>query len=74
MFLGSYGIIPVNTLQQENGYDCGIHVLCNVDVIVNHVLKEKTILPDCPLADRSSVNNKRVNILSIIKNLRSTNP
>lgn len=69
MFLGDCGIMPINTLQQENGYDCGIHLLCNVDVLVEHFLKKKTILPDCPLANMSAVKQKRADLVSVIKNL-----
>lgn len=71
VFLDEYEIILMDSIQQENHYDCGIHVMCNVDVIVKHFLKNNIILLKCPSASICTVKKKRNNLLSIIKKLKS---
>lgn len=69
VILDNRGITSLDCLQQVNGYDCGIHVLCNVDVIVQHVKQTNGIMSVCPKADVQSVRNKRCQLLVIINNL-----
>jgi len=56
-------------LQQTNGYDCGIHVLCNAENIAHHVFNKKRVDGVSQLSN-SSVNRKRGEILNIIKELQ----
>ncbi|KAL1497436.1 hypothetical protein ABEB36_008410 [Hypothenemus hampei] len=59
------------TLQQNNGYDCGIHVLCNTEQLAsyaNHYGK----LSGCPKVTAEHVQNKRWEILDIIEKLRKS--
>lgn len=58
-----------SALQQTNGYDCGIHVLCNTENLANFALKYRKI-EGCPLVERENVYNKRREILDLIKKLR----
>ncbi|CAG9767333.1 unnamed protein product [Ceutorhynchus assimilis] len=59
----------VSTLQQNNGYDCGIHVLCNTEQLAsyaNHYGK----LKGCPKITPDQVQKKRWEILDIINKLK----
>ncbi|KAF2893612.1 hypothetical protein ILUMI_12561 [Ignelater luminosus] len=56
-------------LQQTNGYDCGIHVLCNAENIADHASRYRRI-EGCPVVDRESVLTKRSEILDLISSLR----
>ncbi|XP_077291700.1 SUMO peptidase family member deneddylase 1 [Arctopsyche grandis] len=67
--IGNRGITSLDCLQQINGYDCGIHVLCNVDLIAKHVKQTNGIMPLCPKAEAESVRNKRCQLLVIISEL-----
>jgi len=65
--VGRYEEVP--SLQQNNGYDCGIHVLCNTEQLAsyaNHYCK----LRGCPKITPTQVLNKRLDILEIIEKLR----
>lgn len=64
---GSIESVP--SLQQTNGYDCGIHVLCNVEQLANHAIHYKRI-KTCPRLPPESVGMKRKEILSIIEQLK----
>ncbi|KAK9743967.1 Ulp1 protease family, C-terminal catalytic domain [Popillia japonica] len=68
--LSSFGSFSEpRALQQTNGYDCGIHVLCNVENIAHYALRFKKI-EGCPLPDKESVYFKRREILDLIHKLR----
>ncbi|XP_071052346.1 sentrin-specific protease 8-like isoform X2 [Onthophagus taurus] len=56
-------------LQQTNGYDCGVHVLCNTENIANYALIKRRI-EGCPTLDRHNVSSKRNEILDLIHILR----
>lgn len=64
------GVVEPDTLQQSNGYDCGVHVLCNTEAIAvhaNHYFK----VNGCGVLDRLKVTNKRNELLELINSLRS---
>lgn len=55
----------LSTLQQDNSYDCGIYLLCNVENAANYWLEHKTLnsLSSIQMCD---VREKRSNILKIV--------
>lgn len=55
-------------LQQTNGYDCGVHVLCNVENVARHVSKFGRI-DGVPILKDIEVKTKRSHILEIIGDL-----
>lgn len=67
--LGQCDFAPLDTLRQSNGYDCGIHVLCNVVLVANQVMRQGRIA-GCPMISYSAVSNKRSELLDIIDGLR----
>lgn len=58
----------VKCLQQTNGYDCGIHVICNVDVVSNHAVKHLKVQGARQLKN-SIIKWKREEILDVIRDL-----
>lgn len=60
----------VSSLQQTNGYDCGIHVLCNAEQIANYAIANKKI-KTCPKLNPELVKTKRSEIFEIIMHLRN---
>lgn len=56
-------------LAQSNGYDCGIHVLCNAENIARHIVSRNKVEGVSQLSN-SIVARKRADILDIIKELR----
>lgn len=61
-------IILVDTLQQNNGYDCGIHVLCNIDQVTRHICNAGKIDGIKKIA-QSNVASKREELIQIIRDL-----
>lgn len=59
----------VHCLEQTNGYDCGIHVLCNAENIAHHIDSKNTVDGVSTLSS-SLVKRKRADILDIIKELQ----
>ena len=55
-------------LQQTNGYDCGIHVLCNVEHIAAYACTHNKI-EGCSLVNEDLVQSKRTNLLNLISDL-----
>lgn len=51
--------------QQANGYDCGVHVLCNAETVCDHYLNSGAVRN----TPRISVYNKRRDILRLIVRL-----
>lgn len=72
-FLGrSKECIQVPCPQQENGYDCGIYVLCFTDAILDYVKTKKQLKGcDCNAA-KSMAATKRSELLHLINELKST--
>ncbi|XP_058794489.1 sentrin-specific protease 8 [Phymastichus coffea] len=58
--------------QQENGYDCGLFVLCFADVIAEHVSKTSEI-EGCNCNNvKSLVSNKRQSFIALINKLKQS--
>lgn len=58
----------LDVLQQTNSYDCGVHLLCNVDHIVEHFVCNKNVT-SLPLLSNESVSAMRSKLLRLIKYL-----
>lgn len=58
----------VHCLQQTNGYDCGIHVICMTEQLCEHIRRTGHI-EGVPLLSSSTVETSRRRILSIIQDL-----
>lgn len=56
-------------LQQSNGYDCGIHVICNTEHLAHHASFYQQI-KNYPQLKPESINTKRSEILRIIDQLK----
>lgn len=68
--LSSQGsVIEANSLQQTNGYDCGVHVICNVEHVAKYALLKGRV-SGCGVTDVSKVMNKRNEFLDLIKRLK----
>lgn len=63
------GVQETRCLQQNNGYDCGIHVLAQCEHLAQYALKNRRI-SGCPSLDRETVTSKRKDILNLINVLR----
>lgn len=61
---------PAHCLEQSNGYDCGIHVLCNAENIAHHIVNKNRVDGVSQLTT-NLVARKRGDILNIIKELQS---
>lgn len=64
-----YQITEPKCLQQNNGYDCGIHVLAQCEHLANFASRDRRI-EGCPPLDRETVQLKRKDILNLINVLR----
>lgn len=62
-------IIEADCLQQSNGYDCGVHVLCNVEHVAKHCI-QKNRVEGCGMLDSHKVLNKRTEFLDLVKKLK----
>lgn len=62
-------ITEMNCLQQNNGYDCGIHLLCNAEMAANYCTEFYRIM-GCPKVELDDVAGKRNEILQIIDKLK----
>lgn len=60
----------INCLQQNNGYDCGVHLLCNAEEAAHHCTQFYRIM-GCPKIETDTVLRKRNDILLIIAELAS---
>ncbi|KAJ8942026.1 hypothetical protein NQ318_002780 [Aromia moschata] len=56
-------------LQQNNGYDCGVHVLCNTEHLASYACHYGRIR-GCPKLTYDAVREKRWEILDIIQRLK----
>lgn len=64
----------VKCLQQANGYDCGIHVVAQVEFLSKHVLRTNDFnLDSVKLIPRPQVLHKREEILLLIESLAEDN-
>lgn len=67
--VGTVTLRAAHCLQQQNGYDCGVHVLCNAENIAEHIVSKNRVDGVSQLSD-NLVARKRADILDIIKDLR----
>lgn len=54
-------------LQQDNGYDCGLHLICNTENIAQQVIKNGTVKG---VPDINGVETKRLELQELIQELR----
>lgn len=54
--------------QQGNMSDCGIHVLCNIDDIVTHILQTGQMM-NAPMSNYTDIARKRWEILNVVREL-----
>ncbi|KAG5895421.1 hypothetical protein JTB14_037580 [Gonioctena quinquepunctata] len=66
-FQGKFENVPC--LQQNNGYDCGVHVLCNTEQLASYAAHYRRIR-GCPKLVYDNVVAKRWEILEIIEKLK----
>ncbi|XP_062131404.1 sentrin-specific protease 8-like [Drosophila sulfurigaster albostrigata] len=59
---------PMRCLQQANGYDCGIHVICMTDHIADYVNRYE-VIEGLPLLHMDTVLSKRSELLKLILSL-----
>ena len=63
---------PVRCLQQTNGYDCGIHVICMTDNIADYVNRFEIIDGVGPL-HQDTISAKRSELVKLIRSLSRKN-
>lgn len=62
--------VEVDSPQQNNGYDCGVYVLCLADIITNHILKNERV-DGCNYDQiKELVHTKRTELLNLINDLK----
>lgn len=61
-------LVQTDSLQQSNFYDCGIHLICNVDQVTQHICKSGKVEGVKKVAP-GKITTKRGEILQIIKDL-----
>ncbi|XP_034477284.1 sentrin-specific protease 8-like [Drosophila innubila] len=59
---------PMRCLQQANGYDCGIHVICMTDHIADYINRYE-VIEGLPLLHTDTVKAKRADLLKLILSL-----
>ncbi|CAF4931061.1 unnamed protein product [Pieris macdunnoughi] len=57
-------------VQQSNGYDCGVHVICNTERLAEYARSHRQI-SSCDMTFSINTTAKRKDIISIIQNLAS---
>lgn len=63
--------VNIDSLQQNNAYDCGIFLLANAEALCHYYLRN-SVVRHAPLMTREIVNRKRREILDIIRELSGT--
>jgi sentrin-specific protease 8 len=64
--------IEIDCPQQDNGYDCGLFVLCFTDTITEYVLKTSKV-EGCNYSNiKTVVSEKRNSLLNIIYKLQKS--
>ncbi|XP_076236314.1 sentrin-specific protease 8 [Calliopsis andreniformis] len=64
-------LVEPNCPQQDNGYDCGIYVLCLADVIIEHIMKTGKVKGCNYNQAKDLVPIKRTQLLKLINDLKS---
>ncbi|KAJ8712326.1 hypothetical protein PYW07_005168 [Mythimna separata] len=65
---GNINFVNKDCLQQGNGYDCGVHVICNAERLAEHAHHTGEIA-SCEMIDKINPSVKRKEILKIIYGL-----
>ncbi|CAH2092922.1 unnamed protein product [Euphydryas editha] len=65
---GTINFVDKECLQQNNGYDCGVHLICNTERLARHGQKHGEI-NSCDMSFKINPNIKRKEILAIIHEL-----
>ncbi|KAF9799652.1 hypothetical protein SFRURICE_014626 [Spodoptera frugiperda] len=65
---GNINFVTKDCLQQSNGYDCGVYVLCNAERLAHHAHLTGQIA-SCEMLDKISPSAKRKEILNLIYSL-----
>lgn len=68
---GSVNFVDKECLQQSNGYDCGIHVICNTERLAEYAHNYSQIGP-CDMLVKINPSVKRKEIIGIIQSLASS--
>ncbi|CAK1555764.1 unnamed protein product [Leptosia nina] len=68
---GLINFMDKECIQQGNGYDCGVHVICNTERLAEHTRAHRE-LSSCDMMVKINTNAKRKEIISIIQNLASS--
>ncbi|XP_071442604.1 sentrin-specific protease 8-like [Hetaerina americana] len=66
-----FAALEIETLQQRNYFDCGIHVICNVELLAEHMQKNYSIY-GAGKVKPATVNKKRADLLRLIEDLQMT--
>ncbi|XP_065158467.1 sentrin-specific protease 8 [Atheta coriaria] len=66
------GFVEARTLPQVNGYDCGVHVLAQCEMLAEYICDYRQI-DGAPLLRREQVESKRTDIFNLITFLRGGN-
>ncbi|VVC31391.1 Hypothetical protein CINCED_3A008314 [Cinara cedri] len=61
-------ITPLPTRQQQNSYDCGIHLMCNAENVARYVCANSDIRDVDPV-DMEDLENKRTDLVGLIYKL-----
>lgn len=61
-------VIEARCLQQNNNYDCGVHVLCNAEHIINYATRNRTV-DGCPILDQEIVSGFRKKMFNIVMDI-----
>lgn len=67
-FAGTINFVDKECLQQSNGYDCGVHVICNAERLAECAYTHKEV-GSCDMLVKINPFNKRKEILAIIKKI-----
>lgn len=54
------------SLQQDNSYDCGIYLICNLENVVEHITKGESDVEHVPLVKRDVVETRRSYLVDLI--------
>ena len=61
--------ISYPSTQQQNLYDCGIYVICNVENIIKHILRGSGVVRHVAELNKDAVSTKTSEILKIVAEL-----
>lgn len=65
-----FNIVEMECTQQDNGYDCGVHVICNAEALCRKLFKRDS-RHISEIASSTAIKQARSDILRLISTLRS---